>query len=191
MNVATLTDSTSHAYRVNFTAWAKSAAVQQSNMTHNVQNKRFIIPASYFCSTCTLTVSFLGDLRLVPPPRKLCFTRDVCLSVGNFTWNYYHENFTSDVSADKMNWLNFWRHLHLDPCRHFSKHFSTVQDGAFSPQWIWLIFLEKLIGSTGKFCHGFNFRQESRSPLNFGRHLDGIWSGFALAEVYALRMLFC
>jgi len=67
----------------------------------------------------------------------------VCLSVGNFTWNYwsdFHENLPEMYLWRRKIPLNFRSHPHLDPDPGILKDSSTLQDRAFFT--IWLISWE-------------------------------------------------
>jgi len=61
----------------------------------------------------------------------------VCLSVSNFTWNYWthlRESFTTDLTVDKKELIKFESNPHLDPHPEIILRISTLPDKAFFPQ---------------------------------------------------------
>ena len=77
-------------------------------------------------------------------------------------WTDLRENFTTYVSVYKEELFRFWKpSVFGSGSSNFSNDSSTFRDGAFFK--IWLMSLEKLIGSTLKFCHKRFFGQGSIS----------------------------
>ena len=83
------------------------------------------------------------------------------------------------------NWLKFRSHLHPDP----DLDSSTLWGRVFCT--VWLISLEKLIGSSQKFYHSLNFDTEVRTKLSKSSGCgSGVQTGFVLAKVNTLQMFF-
>jgi len=100
-----------------------------------------------------------------------------------------HENFTTDMSVDKENWLNFGSHPYPDLDPGFFKDSTTLRDGAF------FYNLAPISGETEQiFMKVLSQVYPWNSPLNFGSiriwspnpdfvYILWIWTRFALAEV--------
>ena len=107
-------------------------------------------------------------LELLPPPKRLCNARrlSVCLlaTLRKTTERIFAKILTQMYMRTRKNWLSFGGHPLPDPDPGiFWRILEHCAIGNFST--IWLTSLDKLIGSSWKFCQKFIFQRGS--PVKF------------------------
>jgi len=150
-----------------------------------------------FCFNLFCFLKILNALYLcvLPPPRRLCLTRRLCVGLSVCLLSTLHKNYWTDLyenytTRTRKTWLNFGSHPPPGPKTGICwRIFLHCEIGHFST--LWLIF-----GNTDR-----NFMKIlstmclwiRKSPLNFGSHTHhpDTWRRSALSECYSICLFFC